>query len=304
VIRLARSESLRFRSRRLVKVFVVIGLVGVVIGVGFAVSQSSPPSEEQVARAEARRDRVVARCIKQGGFGEVPPGGDAEGFCESAIRIEDFLAEDYLKLQDLPEYMLAAAFIVILVGLVIGASMVGASWQTGTITTILAWEPRRLRWFLTRLVVTAAGVFVLAVLLLAFFGLAVLAGSALRGSTTVEAGWLAEAAGTAVRIAAVTAAVAAVGGAVAMIGRNTAAALGAVFVYMAVIESLVRGFRPALSRFMLGDNIASFVSGTPIELNTRVPMAVTPGRGGVVMLVYALVLTAVALVMLRTRDVN
>jgi ABC-type bacteriocin/lantibiotic exporter with double-glycine peptidase domain len=77
-----------------------------------------------------------------------------------------------------------------------------------------------------------------------------------------------------------------------------------VFVYMAVIESLVRGFRPALSRFMLGDNIASFVSGTPIELNTRVPMAVTPGRGGVVMLVYALVLTAVALVMLRTRDVN
>ena len=69
------------------------------------------------------------------------------------------------------------------------------------------------------------------------------------------------------RISAVVAAVGFIGSAVATIGRNTAAALGAVFVYLAVLESLVRGFRPLLSRFMLGDSTAILISGRSLEVS-------------------------------------
>ncbi len=46
------------------------------------------------------------------------------------------------------------------------------------------------------------------------------------------------------RVAASVSAV--IGGAVAAVGRHTAAALGVVFVWTAVIEGLIRGFRPLL----------------------------------------------------------
>ena len=46
----------------------------------------------------------------------------------------------------------------------------------------------------------------------------------------------------------------------AAVGRHTAAALGAVFIYTAVLEGLVRGFRPQWTPWLLGDNIVAFIS--------------------------------------------
>jgi hypothetical protein len=107
------------------------------------------------------------------------------------------------------------------------------------------------------------------------------------------------------RVAAVTAAVSAIGSAVAMAGRNTAAALGGVFVYMAVLESLVRGFLPGFGRYLLGDNIGTFVTGTKTELfQGQTVYTLTPARGAVVVIFYAGVLVMVAVTLLRTRDVN
>ena len=96
-----------------------------------------------------------------------------------------------------------------------------------------------------------------------------------------------------------------VGAAVAMIGRNTTAALGAVFVYLAVVESLVRGLRPATARFMLSDNIVSVVANERLEirLDNQI-LAVTPARAVVVIAVYVVVLLSIAAVSLRARDVQ
>ena len=46
------------------------------------------------------------------------------------------------------------------------------SWQTGTINTILIWEPRRGRWYTSRIVVIALGVFVVSLLIVAFLSAA------------------------------------------------------------------------------------------------------------------------------------
>jgi ABC-type branched-subunit amino acid transport system ATPase component len=116
---------------------------------------------------------------------------------------------------------------------------------------------------------------------------------------------LSDAALTIVRVAAVAGGFALIGGAVAMIGRHTAAALGAVFVYMAVLESIVRGLKHAMGRFLLGDNLGTVVTGETAALSQGGQVfQLTPGRGVLVIAAYVVVLVGIALVVLRVRDVN
>lgn len=308
MIALFASEWLRFRSRRLIRWLAILAVIGIVIGVVLASIESKRPTPENLANAQRRVDKVVARCVENKNerfFTRLPARVTAEEFCRDQFLVEDFVGGDQLTLGDLPEYMQGAGFLLLLIGLVAGASAVGASWQSGTITTILSWEPRRIRWFVVRLAAVAAGVFILTLGLLLLFSLAIALGAALRGSTSTASGWLGDVGSTSLRIAAVAAAGSLLGGTVAMIGRNTAAALGAVFVYMAVFESIVRGFRPSLGRFMLGDNLAAVITATKTEIyqDERV-FVVTPIRGVVVITVFVVLIGAVAAVLLRARDVQ
>ena len=77
------------------------------------------------------------------------------------------------------------------------------------------------------------------------------------------------------------------------------------FVYLAVLESLIRGFRPLLSRFMLGPGAVVLVGGESQRFsNGDTTITLTTGGATVVVAVYVAALVAVALVMLRARDVN
>jgi ABC-2 type transport system permease protein len=305
-MRLLASEFLRFRSRRIVRWLMLVAVLGIGAVAMIAGANSHKPTDAQIADALRRRDDAVASCVTSEGSGaEIPAGMPIEEFCQSEYREADFVAQDGLKLDDLDEFAMAGALVVLLIGLVIGASMVGASWQTGTITTILTWEPRRIRWFLARLVATAVGAALVAAALLAIFCLALAAATALRGSTTTSTPWLADAALAGLRIALVTGGLAVIGASVAMIGRHTAAALGAVFVYLAVLESVVRGLRPAMGRFLLGDNVGAVVTAMETELSSGgAVFRLTPQRGAVVLGIYVVGLALVAAAFLRSRDVT
>lgn len=308
MIRLLSSEMLRFRSRRMVKVLTLLAIIGIVLGAGLATLASKQPSDEQLAAAQQQRDRQVVRCVAKDGFhdryGPRPADQSTQAYCEEHVR-EAFVFTDQLRVSELADYVEAAGLIVIVIGLVIGASMVGASWQTGTITTILTWEPRRIRWLASRLIATAVGVFVVTLFLVALLAALLALGASIRGSTATDPGWAGDLLATMLRISAVVAAVGIIGSAVATIGRNTAAALGAVFVYLAVLESLVRGFRPLLSRFMLGDSTAILISGRSLEVSAgQTSIVLTVVHAATVVAVYVVVLIALALVMLRARDVN
>jgi ABC-2 type transport system permease protein len=309
VIRLLSSEWLRFRSRRIVRVLFVVGVIGIVAGATIAGVSSKQPTADQLERGQRAAERNITQCVKRHGFqdafGPRPQGQSDEDYCRAHIHAEDFVGGDQLDLGDLPQYLQVAAFIAILFGLVVGASMVGASWQTGTITTILSWEPRRVRWFLMRLAVSFVGVLIVALALLAVFAAAIGAAAALRGTTETPPGWLGDVVKTALRIGLVASGASLIGAAVAMIGRNTAAALGGVFIYMAVLESLVRGFRPAMGRFLLGDNIAAFVSGEETQLFQQDSVfTITPVHGAITVALYAAVLVVLAGLFLRQRDVQ
>ena len=206
-----------------------------------------------------------------------------------------------LPLSDLPDVLRGLSFIAILIGLVIGASSIGASWQSGTITTLLTWEPRRTRVALVRAGVVAVGVFLLVAFLLVVFTALYAITTNLRGSTSVSSSWTGEVIGVVARVSGLAAAASIIGGALAMIGRHTAAALGAVFVYLTVVEGVLRGLRPQLGWFLLGDSIAVVVNGAGLSVGDG---TLTVTRGAITVATYALGLLAIAVAAFRMRDVQ
>jgi ABC-2 type transport system permease protein len=308
VIGLISSEWLRMRSRRLVKALAVLALLGIVAAVVIGGVQSSKPNPADLARAERQAERFYTDCIAQDDLGVAEPDFDLEAFCREQADPSSFLSPTPLQLSEMPDILRGTAFLAILIGLVIGASAIGASWQTGTMTTILSWEPRRARVLLVRAAIVALAVIALVVILLGIFVALFWFTTSVRGLTTTPSGWTRELAGVVARIASLAGAASIIGGAIAMLGRNTAAALGAVFVYLALLEGIVRGLRPALGRFLLGDNIATVVIGHDVEISSgfdgHAPTTITLARAALVVGIYALGLLALAAASFRARDVQ
>ena len=212
----------------------------------------------------------------------------------------------HFALVDLPEILEGISSITSILGLVIGASFVAASWQTGTISTILTWEPRRLRWFSARILVLAAGVLVVTALIVAFLSAGLALAAMLRGSTVgVDGAWWTDVLTTSLRVSVVAAISAVIGGGVAAIGRHTAAALGVVFVWTAVLEGLVRGLRPLWTPWLLGDNLVTFLSWRTAEFGfPDGSFSLSPGRAMLVILTYTAVVLAFGFIFVRIRDVQ
>ena len=232
--RLLASELLRFRSRRLVVVMLVGVLLATTIGLVIAAWQSTPPTESVVAAARAQARDEVAHCLESDFEGGELPGSPEE-FCRENFGNPAHYMPSHVALVDLPQILEGISSITSILGLVIGASSVAASWQTGTISTILSWEPRRLRWLAARILVLAAGVLVMTALIVMFLSAGLALAATLRGSTVgVDGAWWTDALMTSLRVSVAAAISAVIGGAVAAVGRHTAAALGVVFVWTAV----------------------------------------------------------------------
>jgi len=210
-----------------------------------------------------------------------------------------------LELSSLPDMLKGLSFILFIFGLVIGASSVGAEWQAGTMATLLTWEPRRDRVFWIRLVVVTVTVAAIAValqLLLAGLWVAV---ANLRGTTLHSEGVLGASAGVIARVGALAAFGAAIAIAISMIGRSSAAALGAVFVYLTVVENLLRALSPGITKWTLAVNVVVFVDGkgTVVQLQERA-IAITFAGAMVVIAVYLAAILAVGWFWFRSRDVG
>jgi hypothetical protein len=141
--------------------------------------------------------------------------------------------------------------------------------------------------------------FVLAEVLL--FG--ILAPSAVfRGSTAgADLGWLQGAAGVVLRGAVASAFTSAIAFSLASVARNTAAAVAGVFVYIAVLEPLIRAARPRWQPWYLYDNLSTFISGhTP----GFTPFGRSVTGAGVLLTVYTMGFVLLAMAIFRRRDVT
>ncbi|HYT80526.1 MAG TPA: ABC transporter permease subunit [Actinomycetota bacterium] len=301
-------EIRRILSRRAVFAAAALVLLGMLIAGSVLFVRSHRPAagelRAQQQRVEADRRQAVAECAS-GGFNipkeEIPPGMTQQQYCEQVIGTPE-IEDPSFRLVHYREIAENLSGLFVAVSMILAASFIGAEWHAGTITTQLTWESRRNRLLAAKAIAVALFAvifFVLAQVLL--FG--VLAPAALfRGTTDgVNLAWLQGAAGVVLRGAAAAALASAIAFAVASIARNTAAAVGAIFVYMAVLEPLMRAVRPKWQRWYLYDNLATFTSGQRVDFTTH---ARSVAGAAVLVSLYALAFLLLAMAVFRRRDVT
>jgi ABC-2 type transport system permease protein len=290
-------ELRRLLSRRLVRVIAVLVLAGIAVGatVTFLRASSAPPPRRTAGPAEARE---IERCVTDLSDQLGPDAASSE--CETIVLGP--ARDRRFRLTALRDIAVVVSAALLLLGWVIGASAIGAEWHAGTVTTLLTWEPRRVRLLLAKglaaALVCAAG----AVLVQALLGAALLPSALWRGTTQgADAEWLRSTLAIVARGAAMSSFGAVLGFAIASVARNTAAALGFGFVVTSIVEPLVRAYRPNWGRWMLTDNIGIVVSGQAASVQPT-------GRGvldaATVLLLYAAVAVAIAVTLFRARDVT
>lgn len=190
---------------------------------------------------------------------------------------------------------------LVLGALIGGASVVGAEWRAGTVTTVLTWEPRRTRLHLARVASSAllAALFAVAfqVLVLAAFLPSVLAHGTTAG---VDVAWVSGLMIAMTRIAIMVGLAATVGCALAAIARNTAAAIVIAWGWLALGEGLVRGLLPEQARWLIGENASAVITW---EAPERDMVMNGPSTSFALLLLYVAVLLAVSVITFERRDV-
>ncbi|MBA2312623.1 MAG: ABC transporter permease subunit [Actinobacteria bacterium] len=302
--RLAGVEIRRLLARRLFRILILLCLLGIVAAGTITFFQSSKDTGAAVARARVEQRGAVEACMK-GEFGRLP-GEGKEGFdrrarCEKMVG--QFGVEDQrFRLSTLTEVFLGTSVPVAILAWLLAASFVGAEWHAGTMTTLLTWEPRRVRVLLTKAIAAALVLFVTGIVLQVLLGLALTPAAVFRGSTSGLGGsWLEETAGVVVRGSLIATLAGLMGLSVASVGRNTAAAFGVGFGYFTIVENLVRGLRPQWARWMVGDNAGRFILAGEL---TFPPIERTTLEAGALIALYALVFLLIAVAFFNRRDLT
>ena len=133
-------------------------------------------------------------------------------------------------------------------------------------------------------------------------GTALLPAGLLRGTTEgIDANWVRSLSGVGLRVAAISVLGAMMGLSLATIGRNTAAALGVAFGYLAIVENAIRGLRPRWTPWLLGDNLMVVITNQPQNFPLVDRSTVS---AAILLACYTLVLLAVAVITFRRRDIT
>jgi hypothetical protein len=295
-------EARRLLARRLTLVLIALIVLGILVAGVVVFVRSNRDVAAARAQALEQQRTEVENCVR-GDFGPLPgegePGFSRRATCEELVGVS--IQDPRFHLAQLPDIFLGTSIPAIILAWILAASFLGAEWHSGTMTTWLTWEPRRTRVLVAKAVAAMATAFGLTVVLQLILGIGLVPAAAVRGSMAgLDSAWAIEVAGVLARGATAAALMALLGLSLAGLGRNTAAALGAGFFYLAVVENLVRGLRPQWTPWLLTDNAARFVVAGPAGL--------LPGRttleSALLVIVYAGALFGAALVAFRTRDVT
>jgi ABC-type transport system involved in multi-copper enzyme maturation permease subunit len=298
-------ELRRLLSRRLVHVLAILVVAAIVFGGVMAAFQArknegSGPSAQAEQKVTRDQERQVQRCLS-GRFGPVPDDPqEARDFCESQFSFE--VSDPRMHLTDISDILLGISVLIMILMWLVGASFIGAEWRHGTITTLLTWEPRRIRLMLAKVAAVALFGFVVSLLIQLAVAAAVAPSAYAFGTTAgADSAWLWDLIQQSLRIAGVGAVMGAVGFALASLGRNTAAALGVGFAYVVVVENLIRALKPGWQPWFFSDNAAVLITADPSILaqgDYDVARSIFVVGG------YTLLLLVAAIGIFRSRDVT
>lgn len=296
------SELRRAFSRRVVWLMLLLAAGGVMIGTvtTFVKSHDAPGLEKQFAGLDAKRE-AFDKCMggPDGQFNETPEQFDK---CHAQFGDPFNTRDPRFHLISLPNVLKGTTVPWVIIAWLLGASLIGAEWRSGTITTHLTWEPHRVRLMLAKAFAAITVVIAVTIALQALLALTLLPSALLRGTTQgADATTLRTVVAVIGRGTLLAAVFGAIGFSIASIGRNTAAALGIGFLYIAVLDGGIIGSNfESLRRWLLVGNSIILVGGEP--------SSDIPGRGvadaALLMSAYAAGAIALATAVFRRRDVT
>jgi hypothetical protein len=169
-------------------------------------------------------------------------------------------------------------------------------------TTVLTWEPRRLRLHSAR-----AGSAAILALTISFglqiaFLVSFLPSVLLNGSTDGADGsfWLGLAVVMA-RTSVITAAAAVLAMSLATAARNTAFAIIALFAWLIVVEGLIRSLTPSLAGWLWGESVATSMNWSRLE---NAEFGHSPLLSAATLVTYLTVIVAAATISFQRRDIT
>jgi hypothetical protein len=278
-----RAEIRRFRSRRFIQLLLALALLGWLVAVAIGLSHFARPSAAELATARQQVERTIAdwqagreQCLRDPSSKGAPAGVPAEEVCGSPVRASDVRIDQFLPhppfsfAQQATPGALGFGAVAAVLGFLIGATWIGAEWSSRSIVALLFWEPRRLRVIGAKIGVLVGATAVLGVLAqaawLAMAGIVYAVGG--DGAGVPDGLWsrLLALDGRSVLL---TVLAALVGFGLANLTRNTGAALGAGFVYFAVVETAVRVLRPTWQPWLMSNDAVALMypGGLRIYIN-------------------------------------
>ena len=295
-------ELRRLASRRLFRLAAAAVVLGIVIA-GIVLAAKSHRANLAVLEAQLRREQrqQVEQCLA-GGFPPeaVPPGMTLEEFCKQTTFVGE-VQDPRFHLTQLSNVLRGTTVPLVLLAWVLAASFIGAEWHAGTVSTLLTWEPRRLRVLGAKLLAVILIAFAATILIQVLLGLALTPAAAFRGTTEgVRASWAISVGGVVLRGAALAAVGAAIGFSIAAVARNTAAAMGVGFAYMLILENLIGTIRPGWRSWFVGPNAFILVDG--YRHPEIAPRSVV--QAGLLLGIYAIGFVLTAAVFFERRDVT
>jgi hypothetical protein len=308
-MRLLGVELRRAFARRLTKAVFILCLAGI-IAAGLSVFFTSKRETIRILPSGPKIAAFVDACTRGEPLPvDVQPVLPAVGSNERAAACQQFVDQiagetidkrfHIVQLMDIIKHVSAMGAIV---AWLLGASLIGAEWRSGSFATLLTWEPRRVRVMVAKVIAAVLVSFAIVMVLEGLLVGALFPAAVYHGSTAgANAHFWHQFTYLGLRSGALAAAAALAGFAIGAIGRNTAASLGVGFFYIAVVEGAIVGnFIPKARPWLLVRNAIVFINNTRVfEIPHRTPL-----QAGLITFGYAVALFLIATLVTRARDVN
>ena len=298
------GELRRVWARRLVKVILMLAATAVVVAATITFFRTHALSD---AALQARVEAAQSQFQSDSGLPPCPPGvrPDLSPGAHTLTCVPSnasFVRDPRFHLSKLKPILEGVTAPFIIVSCLIGASVIGADWQSRTLTTVLTWEARRARVLSAKVLACIIVAALITLAGMAWLGLLLTPVALVHGTTAgTDGAWWQSVAGVLLRAMAMSAIVTTIGFSIASMGRNTAAALGALFAYIVVIENVVGNFLEGWRRWLVLGNSIVFVSGRSGEATGVHGRSVTVA--GLYLAAVALGLFAAATAIFARRDV-
>ena len=324
---LLRSELHRFRSRRFIQVVLVLAVVGWIVVTCIALTQYGNPGADEIARAEQQIDSELAlnqeyreQCLEEAA---TAPGTTPEQFCGPEMSRSDFELAWYLDTAPFDfaasgfDGALTFAGIAAVVAALVGATWIGAEWSTRSLVALLFWVPRRMQVMAAKLVVLVGAAALIGVVAqVGWLGMSGILRAFVGLDADLPEGFWSDLLQTQARGVLLTVIAALLAFGLTNLVRNTGAALGIAFVYLVIVENLVRAIRPMWQQWLLSSNALGLVQNGGYTITTYGDQPDATGmvetteyylghlQAGVYLGLVTLVVVAIGAVLFAKRDIH